>query len=249
MNRLISVAIPYYNNCRFMRETLEHIINDERINEIIICDDKSKDLEELEQLLSDINCNKITLHKNEQNLGCYHNKLHTLTKCTNDWTILLDSDNIIGTDYIDKLFAIPEWNNNIIYASSWAQTFPNEPSIHLNFTKFANMTFDNKLFLETFNDNNFQCLINDCNYFVPRVNYINCMNKYTYDRYIIDSLDSAVLFSDWLCNNGKVYVVPDMIYRHRCHPQSNYVLSKSHRYANDVKRNIINKVIESVNKN
>ena len=36
MERKISVAIPYYNNSKFMRKTLETLINDDRINEIII---------------------------------------------------------------------------------------------------------------------------------------------------------------------------------------------------------------------
>ena len=60
MVRQISVTIPHYNNARFMRETLEYILNDERISEIIICDDCSKDFEELQSIVSEFN-NKVLL--------------------------------------------------------------------------------------------------------------------------------------------------------------------------------------------
>ena len=126
MSRFISVAIPHYNNARFMPKTLEHILNDDRIVEIIICDDRSKDFDELEALIKKLDNNKIILFKNEKNIGCYHNKLHTLTKCNQEWVILLDSDNIINKEYIDILYEIEKWNNNIIFAPMWAKTFPGE---------------------------------------------------------------------------------------------------------------------------
>ena len=37
---------------------------------------------------------KIKLYQNTNNLGCYHNKLKSISYCSNDWAILLDSDNI-----------------------------------------------------------------------------------------------------------------------------------------------------------
>jgi len=51
------------------------------------------------------------------------------------------------------------------------------------------------------------------------------MHKYIYDRNIIDSLDSAVLFTDWLCDNNNIFVVNNLMYKHRLHPHSNYVVS------------------------
>jgi len=243
MDRKISIAIPYYNNANFMIETLNsNIINDDRINEIIICDDKSKDIQQLEELIKNLNCEKIKLFKNENNLGCYHNKLYTVSKCTNEWTILLDSDNIIDSNYINILFNIEKWNNKTIYAPMWAYTFPGKPAPNLNYSKFQNMTFDKNNYINNFNDNVFKCLINTCNYFLPVNPYITIMQKYTYDRNIIDCLDSAVLFTDWICNNNNFLVVKDLIHKHRLHPNSNYVISKSRQYTRLVENNLISKI-------
>ena len=42
----ISLAIPFFNNSKFAKELLnEYVLNDERISEIIILDDKSTDIE------------------------------------------------------------------------------------------------------------------------------------------------------------------------------------------------------------
>lgn len=249
MNRKISIVIPHYNNAKFMVETLNSdIINDERINEIIICDDKSKDILQLEQLIANLNCEKIKLLKNEQNLGCYHNKLNTVSKCTNEWTILLDSDNIIDTKYIDTLFNIDEWNINTIYAPMWAHTFPGEISPNLNYSKFQNQIFNKNNYLNNFNDIVFKCLINTCNYFLPVRPYLNIMHKYTYDRNIIDCLDSAVLFTDWLCDNNNVFVVKNLIHKHRIHPNSNYMVSNSKKYTNSVENNLKLKITNSITK-
>jgi len=56
--RKISVTIPYYNNSSFINDTLESLINDNRIYEIIICDDKSDDIQNLEEIIKKLNCNK-----------------------------------------------------------------------------------------------------------------------------------------------------------------------------------------------
>uniref|UniRef100_A0A6C0JNP8 Glycosyltransferase 2-like domain-containing protein n=1 Tax=viral metagenome TaxID=1070528 RepID=A0A6C0JNP8_9ZZZZ len=243
MDRRISLAIPYYNNSDYILEAINSSISDDRVNEIIICDDKSNDIDNLENILNKINNNKIKIFKNKTNLGCYHNKIETISKCTNEWAILLDSDNIINKDFIDTLFNIPEWDNNTIYHPCWAKTFPSDPSTHLDYRCFTNKTINKLFYLENFENNNFQCLINNCNYFLPVNNFINCMNKYNnYSREYMDVLDSAVLFTNWLCNEKCFVVVDNLIYNHRLHPKSNFMLSPSHKYRNDVLQFLYNNI-------
>ena len=102
-----------------------------------------------------------------------------------------------------------------------------------------NQLIDYTNYLNDFHDWTFKALINNCNYFLPVNPYLQIMNKYTYQRKIIDSLDSAVLFTDWLCDKNKVLVVENLIYYHRCHPNSNYMLSKSKKHTNLVENNLI----------
>ena len=86
MERKISVAIPYYNNSKFMNKTLETLLVDKRINEIIITDDMSKkDISTLKELINNLNTSKIKLFENVfKNLYCYHNKITAVIKCSND---------------------------------------------------------------------------------------------------------------------------------------------------------------------
>jgi hypothetical protein len=70
------------------------------------------------------------------------------------------------------------------------------------------------------------------------------MNKYSYERMKIDSLDSNVLFADWIHDNNKVYIVDGLVYKHRLHPQSNYILSPSHKFS----RMVENEILEKLNK-
>uniref|UniRef100_A0A6C0DJ42 Glycosyltransferase 2-like domain-containing protein n=1 Tax=viral metagenome TaxID=1070528 RepID=A0A6C0DJ42_9ZZZZ len=246
--RFISVAIPHYNNSNYICDAIDPLINDSRVNEIIICDDRSSDIEALEQKLLSYNSPKIKLFKNETNMGCYHNKINTVLKCSNDWTILLDSDNIYDKSCIDTIYGIPNWDKNTIYIPSWAVTFPGTPSPMLNYTKFNNQFISKSLYINEFNETMFQCLINTCNYFLPVKNFIQCMDcvQHDYKREVIDSLDSAVLFTDWLLSNN-IFVVESLHYKHRLHDQSNYMLSNSHSYSRIVLDMLLNKITNSSN--
>jgi hypothetical protein len=139
-------------------------------------------------------------------------------------------------------------NINTIYAPMWAQTFPGNMSPNLNYSKFQNQLFNKDNYLINFNDIIFKCFINTCNYFLPVRPYLNVMHKYTYDRNIIDCLDSAVLFTDWLCENNNVFIVKDLIHKHRIHPNSNYMVSNSKKYTNSVEHNLKLKITNSINK-
>lgn len=245
MERKISVAIPHYNNTKFIKDSLKVPIEDERIDEIIIVDDASKDLEKLKNIIKELNSNKIKLFENKKNLGCYHNKILSVSKCTNDWCILLDSDNYFDKSYIDKIYQIGKWDKKLIYAPYWAKSFPRDPSPSLNYTKFINKIIDKKFYIDNFNCINFQCLINTCNYFFPKNEFLDSI-KQEYDREKIDCLDSALLFTDWLFNKNKVKIVEGMFYNHRLHPNSNYMQGRSRKYENIIKRELYIKIKKSL---
>ena len=229
----ISIAIPHYNNARYMPDTLRHIIDDTRINEIVICDDVSKDLDALENYLNKINNNKIKLYKNTTNLGAYHNKLESLSKCTNDWCILLDSDNCLNENSIDILYSLDKWDKNIIYAPSWAKTFPGIASENLDYRVLNNKFIDKKFLLNNFNIMKLQCLLNTGNYFFNRINYLECTKKYSnmFDRNLIGGLDALLVSCLWIKENNKIFVVENFEYNHRLHSDSFYVLSNKSNQA------------------
>lgn len=245
MDRKISLAIPYYNNSDFIYDAVLPALTDDRVSEIIICDDNSKDIDKLINILNTINSKKVIVFKNNENKGCYDNKIETVSKCTNEWAILLDSDNILSDSYIDTLFKIPQWDETIIYAPSNAITFPGEVSQYLNFTTYDNTMVTRELYKNDNESIRFRCLMNDCNYFIPVKSYLRCMKpvQHLYNRSRMDSLDSATLFTDWICGNNTIFVVKDLHYHHRCHPNSNYMLTKTHIYENEVRQQLLNKIL------
>jgi glycosyltransferase involved in cell wall biosynthesis len=243
MDRKISLAIPHYNNSSFLLDALMPSLLDDRITEIIICDDDSSDIVEVERIIHSLNISKIKLYKNKANIGCYHNKLNAISKCSNQWAILLDSDNVISKEFIDKLYEVPEWYITTIYAPSYAYTFPQGPSELLNYTAYGNTFITPEIYINNVLTNtNFMCLINNCNYFLPVQEYINCMNSFSYNRWDIDSQDSAVLFTDWLYKNNTVFIVKDLIYKHRLHSNSNYMKNHTRCNENEIRKYLINKL-------
>ncbi len=228
MHRKISVALPYYNGASYIRDTLDPLVSDDRIGEIIITDDQSNDTEELIKILHTYSSPKIKFHRNDDHLEAYHNKLNAVSKCTYEWTLLLDSDNIADTAYFDTLYKIKKWDPNILYHAMWAKTFkpaaPEPPSPNLNYSTFSNKIITPDLFIENFPLDNFQCLINNGNYFFPTKPYLSCMShgQQHYQGYMIHPLDAVVPFTDWLCAGKKILIVPDLIYHHRLHETSLY---------------------------
>lgn len=249
MDRKISLAIPHYNNSNFIIDAILPALNDDRVSEIIICDDYSKDVNILQELINNINNTKIKLFINNENKGCYHNKIETVSKCTNEWAILLDSDNILSPSYIDKLFEIPQWDETVIYSPSFAKTFPGVISEYLNFTKYENTTITRDIYINNIHDNNFKCLINDCNYFIPIKSFLCCMTpiQHNYDKKKISSLDAAIFFTDWLCYGNTIFVVKDLHYDHRVHPNSTYMIS-THEYENEIRHQLLNKIFNMIKK-
>ena len=243
MERKISLAIPHYNNSYYMMETISASINDDRVSEIIICDDKSDDIEILEHMVNNLNNSKIKLYKNQINLGVYHNKIETIKKCSNQWALLIDSDNVISKEFIDRIFEIDTWNTNTIYAPSYAYTFPQGPSQLLNFESFAGTYITREIYkTHALKNTNFQCLINNCNYFIPTTEFIESMPANIYKRDTIDSMDGAVLFTDWLCNNNTVFIVKNLMYKHRLHPNSTYMRFYTKCHEAPIRQYLLDKV-------
>lgn len=243
-NRTISVCIPHYNNSMFMPETLSYLLTDDRICEIVIVDDNSKDVSELKNYLNNIPTTKIKIFYNQKNLGCYHNKIITVRMSTSEWCILLDSDNFIDKHYVDTLFDIVSWDNNTIYAPECSSTFPGSQAPNLDYSIYSDMWITKNHFISNFSALKFQCLINACNYFLPKDAFLNAVKdgEKKNDRSLIDCLDSAVLFVSWLCHNGKVKVVPNLKYKHRLHPSSNYMRGISRHYEGYVKNLLLHSI-------
>ncbi|MGQ7944786.1 glycosyltransferase family 2 protein [Flavobacterium sp. WC2509] len=100
-----SVAMCTYNGEKYIKEQLESILNQTfSIDEIVICDDGSKDktIEIITQIQIE-NPNKIFLHKNKENLGSTKNFEKAITICSGNYIFLSDQDDIWKETKVEKI--------------------------------------------------------------------------------------------------------------------------------------------------
>ncbi len=213
---MISLCIPTFNRVEMVIESFSNVLNDDRISEIIICDDCSRiDIyNNLTNLLLKIGSTKIKIFRNEVNKGSFYNKLESVKKASNDWIILLDSDNQIMIDYLNS---IPnELDINTMYIPSHAIC----NSTNLNYTKYSSMIFnkDEYKILSKSSDTQTICMLNTGNYFFNKNTYLksilmesNIINSYALDAYYMIYL----LYKNII--NFRLNVVDGMKYHHYLH--------------------------------
>lgn len=209
--RKVSVCVPTWNRYDLLLQSYNSVLNDERVNEIVIVDDFS-DTSMFNQLEDAVkNEGKVKLFRNEYNLDCYRNKHRAVTLATNDFCILLDSDNVIDKNYLDTLYEFEEWDKNIVYQPCFARpTF--------NFKQFSGLTITRENVHCFMGRKFFDTMLNAMNYFVNRHEYLKVwdgsVNPHT--------ADSILQNYNWLKAGNKILVVDGLEYFHRVHNGSHY---------------------------
>ena len=202
--RQIGLAIPSYNRHQMTVNSFMNVYHDERVDKVTIVDDASTDgsYERLSELCKDLS--KVRIVRNQTNLDCYANKLSSLVHSDKEWNILLDSDNEINLDYLNKIYGIDNWEENTAYLPSWAQP-------HFNYTKYEGLTITRNNAGQYAHDPTFTTMLNTANYFVNKNFYSRCWDA-TIDPHTADSIYMNL---QYLKNGGKLYVVPGLHYQHR----------------------------------
>ena len=222
--RRISVAIANYERPELLVVTLKNIFRDERVSEVVILDDGSS-LDEFLKCTDQLKCfgSKVRLFRREQNLGPFATKIQACSLCSNSWCILLDSDNTIFDNYLNTIFSLEIWDENIIYAAEYA--FP-----HYNFKTYANSTFDfhtvcdlhrsNKILTNNFI---FSCLMSGGNYFLNAKVFTTILQTYLNLRPC--ATDSILTNYIWFSQGNKLKILPNTSYYHRIHSRSIWLLN------------------------
>lgn len=204
------------------------VYGDNRISEIIIVDDESDwgIFTELKSLVEKLP--KVKLWRNKSNQDCYFNKARSVCYANNDWVVLLDSDNKIDKDYIDKLYEIETWEEDTIYTPDFAM--PN-----FDFRNYSGVTLTKENIAEHIDLPLLETMLNAANYFVNRNKYLDVWDEYTNPH----TSDSIYLISRWLESGNKVKVVEGLQYQHLVHDGSHY-RTKRHLTPQGFHENILN---------
>lgn len=209
---MISVCFTNYNRTDLLFEAITPFLNDNRIDEIVISDDHS-----LEKVFDEVcakykDNEKVQIFRNTENLDCYRNKRQAVKRATNEYVLLLDSDNIFTVEFIDKIFALKEvWEPTIALAPCWAKP-------HFNFTELSGKTISKQNVASLLNVGSCSTMLNAMNYFVNREEYLRVWDG------SVDPVTSDSLYQNynWLNSGNSIYVVHDLTYEHRVHAGSHY---------------------------
>ena len=104
--RKVTVSIPFYRRPDIVMQTIKPLIHEDRVDEILMCDDCSP-LEEYHRLIENTkNITKVRVVRNVRNSYVQQNKRNAISFAKNAWVLILDNDNIVQTDFFDKLFNV-----------------------------------------------------------------------------------------------------------------------------------------------
>lgn len=99
-NPLVSVCIPTYNSARYLRKSLESIINQTYDNlEMIVSDNAS--IDNTEEIVKSFG-SKVQFRKNPINIGCYNNYNECLQVVGGEFAAFYHSDDIYEPDIVKK---------------------------------------------------------------------------------------------------------------------------------------------------
>lgn len=131
-----SVVMATYNGVDYLYEQLDSLRDQTRkIDEVIICDDRSKDntVDLIQNYIKDNNLSDTwNIHVNEKNLGYADNFHKALTMATGDYIFFADQDDIWMLNKIDEMVKIMEENPKIQLLCSDYEPFTsaeNAPSV------------------------------------------------------------------------------------------------------------------------
>lgn len=230
----LSLCITTYNRYEMTIESFEKVLNDDRIDDIVIMDDASMPtVKELfyQWILSD-NSKKVHFWEQSTNVGMSRNKRDAITNAKNEWCIILDSDNIIDPSYIDAFYDYcggPEMlsklndDEKFIFCPDFAKP-------QFNYKEYRSggngheSVYRSGIYAaieaaQEIKHDNFNCLMNTCNYIVNRDFYLKV---YQYNK---DHKASDTIWHNYnhLKAGGRFVIVPNMEYFHRVHPGSGFM--------------------------
>jgi len=212
----LSLAITTYNRYELTIESFAQVIDDTRIDDIVILDDCSAD-GSYEKLRDYFKGNdKVRVIRQAQNRGMSLNKRDAIALSKNEWVIIFDSDNIIGGDYLDALGADMQKNGRP--PETWI-LMPSFAKPGFNYNEFSGKTFSRSHVTDFFGYKMAECLLNTCNFLVNRDAYLRVYEP----NMDMKATDTAWFNYLWLKSGGSFFVVPGMEYYHRQHAGSGFL--------------------------
>ena len=135
-----------------------------------------------------------------------------------EWIVLLDSDNIIDSTYINTIKDL-EVEEDVLYCPE--KLYSAEGKVLWDYSKFAGTVID-KQNVKQYIGNEYGTCMNTGNYFFNKEAYLKVHEVSKIEPHL--AVNDALYFSYlWLNAGLKIKVVKDLHYIHRVHPGSWYI--------------------------
>lgn len=119
-NELISIIMPTYNCAKFIKETIQSVINQTYENwELVIVDDCSND--NTEEIVASFNDKRIKYHKLKKNSGAAVARTTAMKMATGNYMAFLDSDDLWKKDKLEKQLDFMKKNNYNFTCTAYEQ--------------------------------------------------------------------------------------------------------------------------------
>ena len=210
---MITICVTTFNRVDSTIKSFSNILSHPLVSEVVIVDDASEDskFQSLNDLIQKLGTDKISLFRNEKNLGAFLNKVECVKKASNDWVALIDSDNVIDRSYIDNL---PNERKKFCF---YLPMIASCSSALLDFSVYSGKTFDKYDFKKLLNspDGKDHCLTNTGNYFFNKNTYLSAIEKEDNLQNPHGVCSTYPLFLAFKnLKNFEIYIVPNLIYSH-----------------------------------
>ena len=215
--KMITVSIPYYNTPQYLETAIDPFLESDFVSEIIIHDDCSS-----QEILS--TSSKIKVYRNESNLGAFKNKYLAVSKSTNEWVYLLDSDNYISNDTLEVMKNL-DLEKGICYLPSKVNLIDHglDKSLDGVIKNFNFGLVDADVCKEHIKANNrdIRWFVNAGNFIVNRDDYVNAIESvYNNKEYPFFEADAIAFTYNWFKAGYKLKSVDGLCHNHRTRPDS-----------------------------
>tara|TARA_A100001391_G_scaffold123951_1_gene84483 strand:- start:2452 stop:3213 length:762 start_codon:yes stop_codon:yes gene_type:complete len=247
MNK-ISLAIPFYNTSRYFLDVIKYSLEDNFVSEIIVNDDASseKEWKKLNDIVNNLDSDKIKIFRNEKNLGGFGNKYNAVKNSTSKWVYLLDSDNYLNDDTLNVIKSLGELDPNICYSPFnllMIKDFETKPydivSYNFNYNVIGMHEAQDAILKKI---KYFDWFLNTGNFVFNREKYLERLyNPYVNNEKTSGACSIAFVYH-WMRDGGLCKIVPNMKYYHRVRSDSYWVScgSNSQISADNYSNKIIN---------
>ena len=217
----VSIIIPSFNYEKYITQTIESVINQTYTNwELIIVDDGSKDnsKEIIKDYCAKDNRIRLYTHENNQNLGLKKTIELGISKASNNWIVILESDDLITENYLEKKVSIIKKYDNINLVFNDCEFFGDSQKVkkitqalkptQLNLKKY---TFPKNMFYDFYQEN--------------QIFTLSSIMVKKQDLLKIDFSTPLDYLLDWwiyiqLAYLGDFYYIPEKLTLWRQHPDS-----------------------------